>query len=729
MLTHQMMKLFRSPNLYSLLATMVAMTALPVSAQFGDFGIAGEGGAEADPAKAKLVSEVSSIAPGKPFTVALQLDHTEGWHSYYLNPATVGLAPSIQWKLPDGFTAGPIQWPVPEKVQSFGNTVYAYEGKTAFLVTITPPANLTAGATVELNANAAWQVCDESSCKDGREALKLSLPVAAEAVKDSRNSEFFTQAMQAQPVVAGDAWKVDAGESGQSLTIRLTPGKGAAIPKDLYFFSADKQGDAQKPQTVTQDGTTWIITVPRATQTAIGDDITPLPHLSGIVYSSSGWVEGKAGQHGLLLDQIPFGAAPASASAKIGHEPVEMGKLLFTLGGMFLGGLILNLMPCVFPVIGLKILGFAQQAGSDKRKVAIHGVIFTLGVLLSFWVLSGILFAAREALAGKGGNINWGYQLENPYVVFSLMLLMFVLALNMFGLFEIGASATSVGGNLQSKQGFAGSFFSGVLATVVSTPCSAPFLGAAIGAAVAFPTVEFFLAFTAMALGLSLPYLLLSIFPQLIDRLPRPGPWMESFKQGMSFLLFATAGYLLWVYIGQVGLTSMLDVVFGLSAIAMGAWIWGRWNTPIRKRSIRLTATVIAILIAAWGIFASLPPKKSELKWEHWSQQRVDELLKEGKPVYIDFTAQWCLTCQVNKKRAYTKEIVDLMNKRGIVALKADKTNPSPEIDKAISQYGRSAIPVNVLHVPGEKEPFIFPEVLSPDLLRTEFENRTPEKK
>jgi thiol:disulfide interchange protein DsbD len=368
-------------------------------------------------------------------------------------------------------------------------------------------------------------------------------------------------------------------------------------------------------------------------------------------------------------------------------------------------------MPCVFPVIGLKIMGFVQQAGADRKKIALHGFTFTLGVLASFAVISGILFALR--LAG-GESRGWGYQLQEPWVVLALMLLMFVLALNMFGVFEIGASATSVGGSLQSKQGLAGSFFSGVLATVVATPCSAPFLGAAIGAAIALPAFQFFAAFGSMALGLALPYLILSVFPKLIDFLPLPGPWMESFKQAMSFLLFATAGYLLWVYAGLIDPDNLLGPLFGLTCIAIACWIHGRWNLPHREKGTRFTSLALTIAFAAAGFLLAKPPQPSAIDWQPWSLEKQQALLEDGKPVYIDFTAKWCATCQVNKKRAYTKEVVDLMRQKEVVALKADKTKPDPAIEEALKQYGRTAIPVNVLLVPG-REPVILPELLSPD--------------
>ena len=384
---------------------------------------------------------------------------------------------------------------------------------------------------------------------------------------------------------------------------------------------------------------------------------------------------------------------------------------------MFLGGLILNLMPCVFPVIGLKIMSFVQQAGADHKKIVLHGIIFALGVFVSFAILSGILYSLK---------LGWGYQLQDPWVMFTLMVLMFVLALNMFGVFELGTSATSVGGSLQSKQGLVGSFFSGVLATVVATPCSGPYLGPAIGATIALPAVQFFAAFGAMAAGLALPYLVLSIFPKLIDFLPRPGAWMESFKQAMSFLLFATAGYLLWVYAAIIDFDNMPGPIFGLTAIAIACWIHGRWNLPHRNKNVRLTALALTLVFASSGLYLAKPPatpapstptapsSNQAIDWQTWSEERVASLLAEGKPVYIDFTAKWCATCQVNKKRAYTQEVIALMKEKGVVALKADKTKPNPEIEAALKKIGRTAIPVNVLLAPG-KDPVILPELLSAD--------------
>ena len=701
-----------------------AMCATTISAQYDPFS---DGGGTKT--VAAMVPEAKAIVPGKPLAFALELKHPENWHSYYLNSGGVELSPEIKWELPPGFTAGPIEWPVPGVKDGYGGKSLVYEGTVVLLVEVTAPADAKPGETVTLTAKATWQICSQG-CQNENQDFKFTLPVAASADADPAQAGLFKRARAKFPVT-NDVWSVEAFSASKAadVILRLTPKAGAKTPASLptefvpnpKFLQPISAGGK-----VEKDGTGWKITLKRAVMNLMEEAIPQGDSLSGIIVCGK---PGAPDYAALMIGDTPIGKeGAASAKGRKTADALPLSRYLLVLGGMLLGGLILNLMPCVFPVIGLKIMSFVQQAGEDRKKIVAHGLLFTLGVMVSFGVLSGILFAAREAAGKAGGEeINWGYQLQNPWVVMGLMLLMFTLALNMFGLFEIGTSATSVGGSLQSKGGLIGSFFSGVLATVVATPCSAPFLGAAIGAAIALPPLQFFLAFGAMALGLSLPYLLLSLFPQLVEMLPRPGAWMESFKQGMSFLLFATAGYLLWVYLGQIDLENMLGPVFGLTGVAVAAWVYGRWCLPHRKAGVRRAGAAVALAFALGGVFLTLPPVKAKLEWEPWSQARAEALLKEGKPVYIDFTAKWCLTCQVNKKRAYTPEVVALMKEKGVVALRADKTNPSPEIDAKMRELGRSAIPVNVLLVPG-KDPVITPEVLSPAYLDGLFRKEIPDK-
>ena len=658
-----------------------------------------------------LIPENSEISPGTPFTLALQLEHPDGWHSYYRNSGGIEEHPEITWKLPPGATAGAIQWPVPEVKEGYDAKSFVYPGSPVFLIEITPPASLSAGDIFTFGATAKWQIC-ETSCKNESAKFSLDIPVASEAAVDPAQEELFRSAREAMPskLPGGVEIDVDSGKiSGNTVALNIPASMGKPtefIPNEPYIKALTDGGD------VSEAGDSYVLTLQRKKTDFLDEPIPQGNTVSGILIADA-------------ATEIPGNLS--SGVSTPAAEPVSFAKLLSILGGMFIGGLILNLMPCVFPVIGLKIMGFVQQAGENRRSIALHGITFTLGVLASFAVLSGILFSIRSAALKNGTELTgWGYQLQNPWVVLVLLLLMFILGLNMFGLFEIGTSATSVGGKLQSKTGHTGSFFSGILATVVATPCSAPFLGVAIGAAVALPALQFFTAFGAMAMGLATPYLILSLFPQLVEKLPRPGAWMESFKQAMSFLLFATAAFLLWVYSGLIGQEYLLSPLFGLSLIAVGAWIYGRWNLPHKAGRVRGTALVLTAAFVVSGTLLALPPKPDKL-WQPWSQATVDEFISEGTPVYIDFTAQWCATCQVNKKVAYTEEVRDLAERKGIVFLKADKTAPNAAIEAKLEELGRTAIPVNVLMIPGE-DIIITPALLTPGILIDLF-NKVPDPK
>ena len=665
--------------------------------------------ASAAPVTASIIAEVKEIAPGEPFRVALKLAHAPHWHTYYLNPGQVGFPPSIEWELPDGFTASELQFPVPIVGTFSGAPFYGYEGETWFLQTITPPATLQPGETVTLSGEASWLAC-EIKCVPGDATLELKLPVAAAASPEPAAAAAFAAADAAMPRIP-TAWKIAASESNAGITLTLTPGAGAVeLPEKVHFFSSDSIEDASKPQVLTREGDAWKLVFPRNPET----DPKPAT-LSGILRSDSGWLAGNPSK-GLTVDKLAIVASGGDgANASTGApEPAKKSPGLFlTFALMFIGGLILNLMPCVFPVIGLKIMGFVQQSGHDRSKVVKHGLVFTGGVVVSFWVLCALLLA--------GGIRNWGGQLQNPWVVLSLLLVMLIFGLSMYGVFEIGSSATGVGGKLANKDGLSGSFFSGVLATVVATPCSAPFLGTGLSATVALPTPLFVTSFTFMALGLSLPYLLLSFFPSLVEKLPRPGPWMESFKQGMSFLLFGTVGFLTWLYLAQVGKQldgqKSLFVLVGLSVVSAGFWIYGRWVLPYRSVKARVLGRSFAAVFLIAG-FVMMKPSPAAKFWEEWSKEKQEALLKEGKSVYVDFTAAWCLTCQTNKAAAYTDETIQLFKAHGIVPLKADKTSDNPAIDAELKRLGEVAIPVNVLYARGNPEPNLTQTILTAGYLQ-----------
>lgn len=665
-----------------------------VFAQFDPFNPPGQASANST---LTFVSEVSTIKPGEPFHVAIKLDHPKGWHSYYVNPGFLGFALNPDWKLPKGFEAERVSWPVPHIGMTAGKKTYGYEPAVTHIFKISPPSNLEVGSDITITTDASWQICDDNSCvqeppftaTETEHSLELSVGSASE--KNASNAKIFSEGRAQLPKKLPADIKVEASKNSLELSLLISP--ASAVDKDkLYFFAAAEMFvDAEAEPVIEEvEGGAIRWTIKRAK----GEKPPKVEKLEGIL---------TVGKESYLID-TEFGKAAAA--------PVGFGKLMGILGGMFVGGMILNLMPCVFPVIGLKIMSFVQQAGENRRHILNHGLIYAGGVVLSFWVLAGLLLGLREGAFGSDTDVSWGYQLQNPWVVWILMLVMFVLAMNMYGVFEIGTSATSVGSNLTQKQGPSGSFFSGVLATVVATPCSAPFLGVAIGLAFTLSPFLFMLAFTVMAAGLAFPYVLLSAFPKLVEKLPRPGAWMESFKQAMSFLLFGTAGFLLWIYEKHIDYTFTIVAILGLTSIGIALWIYGRWCTIARAKKTRRIGFTAAAIFAVLGLTASKPPDPG-LDWQAWTPEKVEEALAEGRPVYVDFTASWCATCQVNKAVAYKKEVREIFEAHNILALKADHTKRDPEIDRAISELGRNALPVNVLYLSGDSDPKLTKELLS----------------
>lgn len=647
--------------------------------------------------QASLVTADESIQPGKPFYVALRLQHDPHWHTYWLNPGT-GLTTSLTWTLPPGFTASEILWPAPVVLKDRTGTVIGngYEGETLLPVRITPPADLKPGAKVEFKAKAEWLMCEEV-CMPGEAELWLALSVSADAPKpDAAWGQKIAATVAGLPR-ADAAWQAVATRDTKMITLTVTPTKPSGhVPTGLHFFADDNLVAYELPQTVKADGQGgFVLTLPISP-----DGPKDSSKLLGVLISQNGWLSDGT-LRGLRVE-APFGAAVVA--------PTPIGKLLGTLALAFLGGLVLNLMPCVFPVLGIKILGFVNQAGHERAKVIAHGLVFTLGVLLSFWSLAGALAILRAG----GQELGWGFQLQEPVFVFVLAAVMLVFAMSMSGVFEFGLSATGVGSNLQMKSGLIGSFFTGVLATVVATPCSAPFLAPALGAALAVPTGESFIIFTAIALGLALPYLLLSIFPAAIKMLPRPGAWMETFKQFMSFPLYATVGWLVWVLTRQVGDDAMMTTVIGLVLIAVGVWVYGRWRAPGSSEGRRRFGLIGMFVLVAAGAWAAWP-QPSVTTWEPWSPEAVEKLRADGRIVYVDFTALWCATCQTNKKIVFNSDaVLKTFAEKKIATLRADWTKKDPRITAELAKYNRSAVPFNVIWFPGKEEPVILPELLTP---------------
>lgn len=638
--------------------------------------------------------------------VALRLEHQPKWHTYWLQPGT-GLPTSLSWDLPAGWSAGPIEWPAPKRVyDTAGNLAgHGYEDVTYLPVRLVPPRDLAPGQPVTLRAKAEWLMCKDI-CIPGEAELTLTLtpldPAAPATmnVTDSAEAEGLLATLDALPEPLPVGWAaVVSRPATPARRLTLSWSTAAAPAGEAWYFDADAviAYDLPQPRQNAANGFTTL-------DLAVADYADPFPdRLRGLLVF--------AGGAAYELDlPVTIGAASSSAATT---TPATSLPALLALA--FVGGLILNLMPCVFPVLGLKVMGFVQQAGQDRKKITAHGLVFTGGVLLSFWLLAGVLAALRAG----GSQLGWGFQLQEPAFVFALAAVLLAFAINMSGAFEFGLRATAVGGDLQLKQGYSGSFFTGVLATVVATPCSAPFLAPALGAALSLPVAASFAVFTAIGLGLSTPYLVLAAWPGALRLLPRPGAWMETFKQGMAFLLYATVALMIWILAGQLSGEALLSALLALSGLAFALWLYGRATAPsARPRRVTLAAALLlgaAALAYGWPRAAA----PNDIVWEPWSAERVAELQKAGRPIYLDFTARWCFTCQTNKKAVFggpgSGEVLKTFRERNVATLRADWTNRDPLITAELARWQRAAVPFNLLYLPGQAEPTILPELLTPN--------------
>ena len=641
---------------------------------------------------ASLVATEKSIQPGHPLKVALHLIHEPHWHTYWINAGT-GYPTKLTWQLPEGWTASDIEWPAPIVLKDHTGAVTGngYDGDLLLPVVLTPPATFKTGDPVILKANAEWLMCNET-CVPGSADVSITLPVSNETPRiDSQWAAAFAQIPLPQTT---PSWKIAASQKGKTITLSLT-GVHTPLPNP-HFFSTDGLIQYDEPQSISTTADSISLLLP------VSPSFEGKPNkLVGVLT----YGEATSQRRGLSIETELKAAAAGSVSS-------ATTSLLPTLLLALIGGLILNLMPCVFPVIGIKIIGFVNQSGADRRKITIHGLVFSLGVLASFWALATLLAVLRAG----GSQLGWGFQLQSPAFVFILAGVMLVFALSMSGVFEFALRATSVGSDLQSKSGYTGSFLTGILATVVATPCSAPFLAPALGAALALSTAASFTIFTAIAIGLSTPYLLLSIFPGAVKILPRPGMWMETFKQAMAFPLYATVGYLVWVLAGQVSDSGLLNALIGLTAIAMAAWLYGRYTAPGSKPARVRFGFIGGAVLLGTGALLGWPRAvaANDIVWEKWSPAAVASAQQAGKTIYVDFTARWCATCQANKRLVFgSSEVKQLFHNRGVVTLKGDWTNHDPAITAELAKYSRSAVPFNLIYKPGATEPVALPELLT----------------
>ncbi len=696
---------FRTGTL--LAALLVALLALPRAAwaQLKEVGNGGPGPVKAEHLTAELTALRPQIAPGATLQAGLVLTIEENWHVYWINAGDSGEPPHITWTLPPGLTAGPMQFPTPGRLPLGPLMDFGYVDQAAFPVTLTAAPSLKPGK-VHLDARVTWLVC-AAQCLPGKAHLGLDLDVVPGPLPDPPLVGALGQAIKSLPEPLPERMRASAVADAHSIAVTLHTGT-AEEDAEFYPFDPDQIDNAADQDTQTlPDG----IRVVLARAQAPNASSQPLPKaLHGLIkLSDSESYDVTMPVTGGVVDQVALATKGNSPPAVAGSGGVT---LFGELGLAFLGGLVLNLMPCVFPVLFLKGLALVNSSAQQRRHQRLHGLVYTMGIVLSFWAVVAVLLALRAG----GRQVGWGFQMQSPGFVAVLAALVFFLGLSLAGQFELGLSFTGTGGSLASKQGLAGSFFTGVLATVVATPCMGPLLGAAVGFALSQPVALTFLIFTALALGLALPYLILTLQPQWTALLPKPGAWMEVLKQFTAVPLFATAIWLAYVYgklFGANGLDHMALLLLAFLLLAIAGWALGRW--PARWGS---SVAALALIVLALIPPLRRPAAETEL-WQAWSPEAFAAARKSGDPVFVDFTAAWCLSCKVNEAAVlHTADIESQLRKGHFKLLKADWTQYDANITAELANVNRSGVPTYVIYPAGPNvNPDVLPELLTKDIV------------
>ncbi|MCR6478343.1 protein-disulfide reductase DsbD family protein [Variovorax sp. ZS18.2.2] len=696
--------------------------------------------------RAELIAHApDGVAPGAQAWVGLQITHQPEWHTYWKNAGDSGLPTELTWTLPAGVSTGEIAWPVPKKIPVGSLANYGYENTVLLPVplevsTLYKPPMALAGGTpaMDVKLKASWLVC-RKECIPEEGEFTLSLPLQGSTAL--HKAEFdAAEAAQPQPLAKPGGIEVN----GNNLQVKLEGLPAAVQGKTLAFFPETPEvirtaAVSGKDWTQSWQGNTWTATMPLADQRSASPTVMPVVVALAeadrqpgqpVAWRTEAPVAGtwpaaatpaRTEVSPALQAALAANAANAVASASSTDLPAQpTGTFAMALLGALLGGLLLNLMPCVFPILAIKVLGFARQAGnaSAHRKA---GLAYTGGVMLSFLALGGAMLALRAA----GAQLGWGFQLQSPGVVAALAGLFTLIGLNLVGVFEFGHAVPSSMCTAQAKHPLANDFLSGVLAVVIASPCTAPFMGVSLGFAIGLPAAQALLLFAALGLGLALPYLVAGFVPAIAHLLPKPGPWMGTLRRLLAFPMFATVAWLVWILGQQSGIDgagTLLALLVCLAAIV--------WAFTLRGRTRLVIATVLiaftAMLTGAIGrnVLQVVEPAKlaaastANQRWQPWSAERVSELSGAGQPVFIDFTAAWCVTCQYNKKRTLADaEVLADFDAKKVAMLRADWTRRDPAITAALTALGRSGVPVYVLQAPG-KAPVVLTEILGKEEVR-----------
>jgi thiol:disulfide interchange protein DsbD len=728
-----------------------SISLLPLLLAAGLPGWAVSNSADAPHVHVQLLVLPESLNRGAAADAGLYFKIDDGWHIYWKNAGDAGEPPHMKWTLPEGIAAGPLEFPAPKRLPLGPLMDFGYEDEVLFPFKLSVGQAARSGPAV-LHAKVDWLVC-QASCIPGKAELEVSRDVnerpgkvvltASDEALSKRLSGRLPKALPAgvkasfQPTKVGFRLSVDTGR-------RET---------EAAFFPADQDIiDNPAPQKLTPTATGLVLDLKKDANLSVNPvELKGVLELSGgrayeiVALPGTGLKAGTADSPvaAVAATSAPptavLPAAPASAPAAqvssnaapvpVAPKPFSEAELLRATGLAFLGGLLLNLMPCVFPVLFLKGLSLVNSGNEERQKLRVHGFVYTAGILVSFWALVAVLLGLKAA----GATLGWGFQFQSPVFLALMAGLLFFLGLSLAGQFEIGLTLTGAGGSLARKQGYTGSFFTGVLAVVVATPCTAPFMGAALGYALAQSAGVTFAVFTALALGLAVPYVALTLQPAWTRMLPKPGVWMEVLKQAVAVPIFATAIWLAWVLAAAYGAGLLASLLSSFLLLAIAGWFLGRW--PARRWAAVVAGSIVLGVIAVSvfapgkletqplgltaedvGALASLPAMQRG--WQPWSAEGVSRAQAAGQPVLVDFTAKWCLSCQVNERVALERpEVQKALQDANVALFKADWTRHDEAITETLTALGRSGVPAYALYVPGRSQPELLPEVLTPGIV------------
>ena len=733
---------------------------------FSSLSFADQGSQEVNHVTVQLFGEERVIAPSEIFWVLAKFDIQPNWHLYWKNPGDAGLAPVVNWTVPKGFQIKEMEWQTPEKMQISNTTVFGYSNELFILCPIQAPSDLTLDKTYDIKASINWIVCGEI-CVPEKQDVSLHLLAKAQSVPEETSAPLFQKARFLMPQKL-DTVLVETKKEALQIVLSFTSELPSDISSVVVFPEIQDLIDIHSEPVWTKenDGKTLIVTL--QLKNALQKDA--FHEMRGIVVFTTTSGMKKSFQFSCPITRALQAIVTPQVAEKNPNQELEdlesrvwyrevekkMGTVLDSeffkiVFFAFVGGMLLNVMPCVLPIISLKVFHLVQLKDQDRKTSAMQGVTFSFGVISSFWLLSGVLYLLQYL----GRTVGWGFQLQEPFFVMTLIVILLILTLSLFGLFELGTGLAAQAATIQQDlthpavktehHSFWASFLSGVLATFVATPCTGPLLGSALGFAATLELKYSFIIFTSLGFGMAFPYLLLSLFPGLSWILPRPGAWMVTFKKLMGFFMLATVLWLLWVLQAELAYLNLFRVLVLLTVMSFAVWIYGTWGGLDRNQPVRTIGRVVAFVVliaASFAFYGEVRLAKESAKsgigrpgvenmgdWIPFSEEKLQSLIESKTPVFVDFTAKWCLTCQANLIVIESQEVKKAFDQYGVTKMLADWTTGDETITKFLRKLGRNGVPVYAVYGKDHwDKPIILPEVITPEMVIDALEKVSTKK-